>query len=89
MKVLGYLSAHKAALLACVLLLVGAVFCDLAIPNLTSNIVDVGIQQSGVEHVATDELTSATYETIRDDLSGDDRAIFEESYAPSSADRFR
>ena len=88
MKVLGYLSAHKAALLACVLLLVGAVFCDLAIPNLTSNIVDVGIQQSGVEHVATDELTSATYETIRDDLSGDDRAIFEESYAPSSADRF-
>lgn len=88
MKVLGYLGAHKAAVVVCVLLLVGAVFCDLALPNLTSNIVDVGIQQSGVEHVATDELTAGTYQTIRDYLSRDDRALFEDAYVPAGQDRY-
>lgn len=71
---------HKAAVLLALVLLVAQAFCDLALPNLTSNIVDVGIQQSGIEHVAADELSVQSHDAIAADLTGDDRALFDRAY---------
>nr|WP_216662641.1 ABC transporter ATP-binding protein [Adlercreutzia sp. ZJ473] len=50
------------ALLVVTVLLIGQAAADLSLPRLTSDIVDVGIQQQGVEHVAADELTERTFE---------------------------
>ena len=40
---------HKAAVLLIILLLIGQAYCDLSLPSYTSDIVDVGIQQGGIE----------------------------------------
>ncbi|MEG0323281.1 MAG: ABC transporter ATP-binding protein, partial [Raoultibacter sp.] len=47
-----------------VLLLIVQAFTDLSLPRYTSHIVDVGIQQSGVEHVALDEMRADTFDTV-------------------------
>ncbi|WP_165253825.1 ABC transporter ATP-binding protein [Adlercreutzia sp. ZJ304] len=88
MRVFRYLLEHKAAVLLVLLLLIAQAFCELAIPNLTSNIVDVGIQQSGVEHVATEEMSAQTYDAISDDLSGDSLAVFQEAYEQNDSGRY-
>ncbi len=62
MRIFRYLLGHKLALFIAVVLLVGQAFADLSIPKLTSDIVDVGIRQSGVEHAACDEVSARTYD---------------------------
>ncbi len=61
MQLIRFISPHKFALLLVLILLIGQAFAELSLPRYTSDIVDVGIQQSGVEHVATDELSARTY----------------------------
>ena len=80
MRLFKYLAQHKGAVALVFVLLIAQAFCDLMLPNYTARIVDVGIQQSGIEHVATDELSSATYDAVSGQLQGDDRALFAESY---------
>ncbi len=84
MKVFRYLGEHKAAVALTVLLLIGCVVCDLAIPTYTSDIVDVGIQQSGVEHIATETLSDATHEAASLVIPAEDEALFKESYEQAS-----
>ena len=64
MRIMRYLKNSKLAVVLIVCLLMVQAFTDLALPNLTSQIVDVGIQQSGVEHAATDEMSAATFEEV-------------------------
>lgn len=47
---------------------------------MTSNIVDVGIQQSGVEHIATDEMSDETYALLEELIPASGDALFEASY---------
>ncbi len=89
MRVFLYLRDHKVAVLVTLLLLIGCVSCDLAIPMMTSNIVDVGIQQSGVDHIATDELSDRTHALVSEMISPADEALFEKSYEQVSDGRWR
>ena len=47
-RLLSYLKQCKKSVLAIVLLLIVQAYCDLALPQYTSDIVDVGIQQGGM-----------------------------------------
>ncbi|MEG0853562.1 MAG: ABC transporter transmembrane domain-containing protein, partial [Angelakisella sp.] len=49
LRILRYLKGSKAAVLAIVILLMIQAYCDLSLPQYTSDIVDVGIQQGGIE----------------------------------------
>ncbi len=81
MRILKYLGKHAGAVVIVLVLLVGQAFCDLMLPNYTSQIVDVGIQQAGVEHVATDELSAGTQTAIAaTDAAGFDSQLFSQSY---------
>ena len=80
MQLVKNLAGHKLAVLMCFVLLVAQAFCDLSLPNLTSDIVNVGIQQSGVEHVATDELTARTYALACMIGSDEEEALVKASY---------
>ena len=64
MRIIRYLKNCKVAVLLIVCLLVVQAFTDLALPHYTSDIVDVGIQQSGVEHAAKLGVGSLEYELI-------------------------
>jgi len=39
--------------------------CDLALPQYTSNIIDIGIQKSGVEHVVPEAITADEFEMAK------------------------
>lgn len=80
MRIIRYLKNCKVAVLLIVCLLVVQAFADLALPHYTSDIVDVGIQQSGVEHAATDEMTAKTHDEIAMMLPVDDEQTFRDAY---------
>ena len=84
MRIVRYLKNAKLAVLLIVLLLVVQAFTDLALPNYTAKIVDVGIQQSGVEHAATEEMTAKTYNAIAMMLPASDEQTFKKAYTESS-----
>ena len=64
MRIYRYLMEHKLAFAAVVLCFVIQACCELALPNYTSNIVDVGIQQSGIENASPEVLSQDTYEKV-------------------------
>ena len=54
----------KADLIILVFLFVQA-WCDLSLPQYTSDIIDVGIQKQGVEHILPKVMTAEEYELAR------------------------
>ncbi len=89
MRIVRYLKEHKAAVAIIVCLLMVQAFTDLSLPNLTSKIVDVGIQQSGVEHAATDEMSAATFEAVAMMLPDADEEAFRAAYDATDAGTYR
>ena len=80
MRIVRYLKNSKIAVVLIVCLLIVQAFTDLALPNYTSQIVDVGIQQSGVEHAATEEMTARTHDLVAMMLPEGDEKTFEAAY---------
>ena len=80
MRIVRYLKNSKIAVALIVCLLIVQAFTDLALPNYTSRIVDVGIQQSGVEHAATEEMTARTHDLVAMMLPEGDEKTFEAAY---------
>jgi len=64
LKILKYLKNSKLAVLFIVILLIISASCELALPQYTSNIVDIGIQQSGIENAAPKEIRPETLENL-------------------------
>ena len=58
MRIIKNLAQHKLVVLLIVVLLCVQAAGDLALPNYTSDIVDTGIQQQGVQDVAAEQLLS-------------------------------
>lgn len=63
-KLFKHLGEHKAAVLLIILLLVGQAYCDLALPSYTSDIVDVGIQQGGIENAVPERMREETFDSL-------------------------
>lgn len=80
MKLFTFFKGHIGALAITLVLLVGQAYCDLALPNYTSDLVDVGIQQGGVEHPALTRMSEETYRALEVFISPEDLAVFENSY---------
>lgn len=72
MRLIRYLRYVKFAVVLIACLLFVQAFADLSLPRLTSDIVDVGIQQQGIEHVAPDELSNETFQQVQTILDGND-----------------
>ena len=64
LKLVKYLKGSVGAVLMIVLLLVVQAFCDLSLPDYTSNIVNVGIQQGGVEDAVPDVIRKSELDRI-------------------------
>ncbi len=80
MRIYRYLMEHKAAFLIVVLCFVVQACCELALPKYTSNIVDVGIQQSGIENPSPEVLSADTYDVVTMLAPSDDEATIRVSY---------
>ena len=64
LKIFSYLKNSKAMVLAIILLLIVQAGCDLSLPQYTSDIVDIGIQQGGIERAVPEKMRKETYENL-------------------------
>ena len=80
MRIAKNLAHHKIAVLLIVALLAVQAFCDLSLPRYTSDIVDVGIQQSGVEHASASQLSARTNDLVEMMLPESDEQLFAVAY---------
>lgn len=55
-------------------------YCDLALPDYTSKIVNVGIQQKGIEDGVPEEIRKESMQKLFLFMDGEERAAVEESY---------
>lgn len=85
MRVFGYLRYSIPAVLAIAALLIVQAFADLSLPALTSDIIDVGIQQSGIEDASPTEMRDSTRSFATMLASEDDEALIESSYDETDA----
>ena len=64
MRIFRYLKREIATVFLILILLVIQAVCDLSLPSYTSDIVDIGIQQSGIERVTPEQLRPETLQTL-------------------------
>ena len=81
MRIIKNLAQHKLVVLMIVVLLCVQAACDLALPNYTSDIVDTGIQQQGVQDVAAEQLTGRTHDLVAMMLPEPEEQMFAGAYA--------
>ncbi len=81
MRIIKNLAQHKLVVLMIVVLLCVQAACDLALPNYTSDIVDTGIQQQGVQDVAAEQLTERTHDLVAMMLPESEEQMFADAYA--------
>lgn len=79
-KLFQNLWKHKGAVLLIILLLIGQAYCDLSLPSYTSDIVDVGIQQGGIENAVPERMREETFNNLSLLLTEEERALAEEAY---------
>lgn len=80
LNILRYLKKHVGMVALILALLCVQAYCDLTLPRYTSDIVDVGIQQSGVERVTPEQMRESTLEALTLFLSDEDEAALRGAY---------
>jgi ATP-binding cassette, subfamily B, multidrug efflux pump len=83
-KIIGFLRKAKLTVLIVILLLVIQAYCDLSLPSYTSNIVDVGIQQSGIANAVPTQLRADTLSSIELFMPDSDVKTVESYYTENS-----
>ena len=79
-KIFKYLKEYKAIVAGIILLLIVQAYCDLSLPQYMSDIVDIGIQQGGIEHVAPEEMREETLENLCVFMSDEDAETVKGAY---------
>lgn len=79
-KILKYLKSSWISILAIIALLVGQAVCDLSLPDYTSSIVNVGIQQGGITEVAPKVIRSSSMESLLLFTNSKDTKTITDSY---------
>lgn len=85
MRIIQYLKSSKVAVLLITLLLIVQAFADLSLPRYTSDLVDVGIQQGGIEHASPDEMSVDTFNYICMLADEDTEQLIRDSYEQNTA----
>ena len=80
LNIFRHLFRHWVTILAVVALLLVQASCDLALPGYTSDIVDVGIQQGGVDSALPDTVRAGTLEALEALMRPEDAALAEQWY---------
>lgn len=80
-KIFKNLIPYWKSVLVIFILLVVQAYCDLELPQLTSNIIDTGIINGGVEHIMPQQVTKETYDMLSYMMDENEKQIWEESYS--------
>ena len=63
-KILKFLKPHAVSVVAIVAVLILQAYCDLSLPSYTSDIVNVGIQQGGIDEHIPEKISKADMENL-------------------------
>ena len=88
-KIFKQLARHWAACLAVAALLIVQAYCDLSLPDYTSKIVDVGIQQGGIESSVPYTVRDTTLQALELLMTEDEAALADQWYSGPDADGLR
>ena len=80
MKIFKYLGKYWYAIIAVFLLLIVQASSDLSLPSLTSDIVDVGIQQGGLEQSTPDKIRKSTLQGIKIFMTEKEKQTIKDNY---------
>jgi len=79
-KLIKYLKNSVVPIIIIIGLLIVQAVCDLSLPDYTSNIVNVGIQQGGVEKVTPEVIRKSQLEKLELFISEEDRIEIKSNY---------
>lgn len=65
MRIVKYLRGHLVSVVLILALLCVQAYCDLSLPAYTSDIVDVGIQNGGIEYATPEQIRESTMNDLR------------------------
>lgn len=79
-KLFGYLKPQWRTVCVIIVFLIVQAYCDLALPAYTSDIVDVGLQSSGVEHTAPERISADSMGQLQLLMTDDELEKVQNSY---------
>ena len=85
-KILKYLKSSWISIVVIIALLIGQAMCDLSLPDYTSNIVNVGIQQGGIEETAPKVIRASSMDKLLLLMDEKDADTIQNSYTYISKD---
>ena len=85
-KIFKQLARHWAACLAVAALLIVQAYCDLSLPDYTSKIVDIGIQQGGIESPVPETIRDTTLQALELLMPEDTAAQVDQWYSMKDVD---
>ncbi|MEG1256591.1 ABC transporter ATP-binding protein [Clostridium sp.] len=85
-KLIKYLKNSVVPIIMIIGLLIVQAVCDLSLPDYTSNIVNVGIQQGGVENVAPEVIRESELDKLELFISEEDKLQIKSNYTLLSKD---
>lgn len=83
MQIIKNLKPYWKSVLIIVLLLIVQAYCDLALPDYTSKLIDTGIQNYGIDHCSPLQIPEKAYTIIKGFMDKDDVTVWEKYYEQS------
>ena len=79
-KIVKNLAPHWKTVILIFIMLVIQATCDLTLPAYTSDIIDTGIQNQGVEHILPEKVTQTEYNYATVFMTEEEKQLFTDSY---------
>ena len=80
LKLLKYLKPFIGSMIIAIAFLFVQAVCDLSLPDYMSNIVNVGIQQKGIEDAVPKAIKSSELNKLLLFINSDDKKVVEDNY---------
>ncbi len=87
-KLLKFLKPHAGAVLAILCVLIVQAWCDLSLPTYTSDIVNVGIQQGGVDESVPEQIAADELERLLLFIPSDDQDTVRDAYQETGGEDY-
>ena len=85
-KLFKYLKQHAMVILAIIVVLFVQAFCDLSLPTYTSDIVNVGIQQGGIDTTVPEQIGKTDLENLLLLVPQEDAGTVQDAYREGTKD---
>ena len=82
-RVSKYMKEYSAMIVIVIALLFVQAYCDLALPQYTSDIIDTGIQNKGINHVMPEKILSEEFDYAKLFMNEDEQKKWDKSYKQS------